>query len=70
MKGDRKLKGFYLTMACGLIVILGALVTGVKLEGSDVVAILALQASVGGAFFGANFGEHWAAAKKSDSAVK
>ncbi len=64
MEGTRKQKAFYWTMAAINAAFIGALVFGVKFVGGDIIALSALQASLAGAFFGANFGEHWAKAKK------
>lgn len=63
MTGNRKLKGFYYTLGAMMLIILSAFVTGVKFQGGDIIAMLALIGSLGGAFFGANFGEHWAKSK-------
>lgn len=65
--GDRKLKGFYVTIGAILIVIeTSILFGGISFTGDNVVALVVIIGSVGGAFFGANFGEHFAKAKAAN----
>ena len=61
--GNRKQKGFYVTLTALVLIALAGFVTGVKFEGGDIIAMMAITGSLGGAFFSANFGEHWAKAK-------
>jgi len=68
--GQRKLKGFYLTLAALMILVLFALIKGVHFTGDNIITAMALMASLAGAFFGANFGEHWAKAKQVDGLSK
>jgi predicted membrane channel-forming protein YqfA (hemolysin III family) len=62
-KGDRKLKAFYVTIACVMIVFMTAILKGVPLTGDNVIAIGFVLAGVGTAFSGANAVEHYSKAK-------
>lgn len=63
MTGTRKINVFYVTMAILTVTILGSFLFGVDFQGDDIIAIMAITGTVSGMFFGANFGEHWAARK-------
>lgn len=62
---NRKLKAFYVTIVCVMIVFLAAILKGIPFTGDNVVALGFTLAGVGGAFFGANGMEHWAKSKTS-----
>lgn len=64
MMGKRKLIGFYMTILTMAASYMFSLVMGVTFSGDNVVVILTIYGALGGAFFGANFGEHWATSKK------
>lgn len=57
--GNRKLKAFFATIAGVLIVVETAILSGIAISGDNIVALTTIIAGIGGAFFGANFGEHW-----------
>ncbi|TAK57864.1 MAG: hypothetical protein EPO24_09355 [Bacteroidetes bacterium] len=63
MNQNRKLKAFYVTIVSCLLIVAVAIVKGVSLTGDNIVAIVTILAAVGGGFFGANFGEHYAKSK-------
>ncbi len=59
--GNRKMVGFFFTMSFMAFIALTAIVFGnVTLTGDNVVNLVWANALVGGAFFGANTGEHFA----------
>lgn len=62
---NRKLKAFYVTIVCVMIVFLAAILKGIPFTGDNVVALGFTLAGVSTAFFGANGVEHWAKAKGS-----
>lgn len=67
MEGGRKLRAFYTTMGA-LVTLTGAgFVTGVPYQGSDIIALATIIAALGGGFFGANFGEHYAKARAAQN---
>jgi len=63
---NRKFKGFVITQLSLILIFIGALFTGTTFTGDNIIVFGALLAATGGAFFGANFGEHWAAAKRAN----
>ena len=63
MTGNRKIKGFYWTMICLMVVFALSLVFSVSFTGDNVIVFSSLLAANAGMFFGANFGEHWAKEK-------
>ena len=66
--GNRKLKGFLVTVVAMVLFAETALIFGgVTFSGDNVVTICSLFALTGGAFFGANVGEHFAEAKKTNA---
>lgn len=67
MNGSRKMKGFYITLVSVNLLILAGFVSGVIFSGGDIISLAALESALAGAFFSANFGEHWAEAKKKQA---
>ena len=66
--GNRKMVGFFFTMtAMNFIAVAATVAGGVILTGDNVVQLVWANALVGGTFFGANMGEHFA---KKPPAVK
>jgi len=65
--GTRKLKVFIITLVAILFVFFFAIYRGVLFSGQEITNIILVIATLSGAFFGANFGEHWAMAKKSQN---
>lgn len=63
MEGTRKQKAFYATLAAINLVILVAFVVKVPFNSADIVSLITLESALAGAFFGANFGEHWSKAR-------
>lgn len=68
MNGSRKMKGFYATLISINMLILAGFVCGVNFSGTDIISLAALESAVSGAFFSANFGEHWARARAAKDA--
>jgi len=64
--GNRKLKAYFVTVAAVLIVIETGLFLKVAITGDNIVLLTTILAGISTAFFGANFGEHWANTKASD----
>ena len=63
MNGTRKVKGFYHTLYSIVLLVLVALLSGkVQFSGDNYVTILLSLSVLAGAFFGANFGEHYSRA--------
>ena len=63
MTGSRKLKGFYHTLYSVVGLTLSALFSGkVAFSGDNYSTIILAVCVLAGAFFGANFGEHWSKA--------
>lgn len=60
---NRKLKAFYVTMGVLLAIVETAILKNIPLTGDNIVALSTIAAGIGGAFFGANFGEHWTKTK-------
>lgn len=65
MTGNRKMKGFYVTTAVLLFI---AVILAFKMPAQDLITLcqfyFGAQGLVTTAFFGGNFGEHWAANRK------
>ena len=63
MSGSRKLKGFYHTLY-GILLLTVASMTigGVNFAGENITTIIIAVSALAGAFFGANFGEHYSKA--------
>ena len=66
MKGKRKLFVYLVTLATIFLIFVISIFLGVDFNGDNILAMMALISTLSGAFFGANFGEHWAEAKKND----
>jgi len=69
MNGNRKLQAFYVTQGGIAAITVGAFLTGVQLTGDNIIAIGTLMVANGGAFYGANYGEHYSKAKAAKAAA-
>jgi len=68
--GVRKMKAFY-TVTISIVAMFGAaLISGVSFTGDNIIVLGSLIAANGGMYFGANFGVHWAEAKKANGGTK
>jgi len=67
MEGTRKFKAWLLTLIANLLVFAGGLFFGGVTYTSDAISTMVLiNSALSGAFFGANFGEHWAATRAAN----
>lgn len=56
----RKVKAFYFTVIVVCVILIITMIVGVDFDGADIADIIMMICGLAGAFFGANFGEHWA----------
>lgn len=64
MEGTRKFKAWIITEIIICLIFGSSLYVGVKYTPDSITTIILIVASISGAFFGANFGEHWTKVKK------
>ena len=63
MEGTRKFKAWIITelIICAIFGV--SIGLGVKFDAASITTIILIVSSLAGAFFGANFGEHWSKSK-------
>lgn len=64
-EGNRKVVAFYFTMILMWVTFLVGLLFSIQFTGDNIMVMMVMFATLAGAFFGANFGEHWSQARKS-----
>lgn len=63
MEGKRKFTAWIITELLICLIFGVAIGFQVKFQSGDITTIILIVSSLAGAFFGANFGEHWTKAK-------
>ncbi|MGB5895430.1 MAG: hypothetical protein WBG58_14730 [Ignavibacteriaceae bacterium] len=69
MNGRRKLTAFYHTLYVLSSLLITSFFAGVNWDAQSLSIVFLAIFTCAGAFFGANFGEHWAEAKKNGKPI-